>query len=106
AGSVAVAHETVQRARELDWRPETAVRTALRTLALGGDRAGALALFEEFESRLKSELDSEPDAETRALAERVRVERTWRLPKAVREAAARVSGSRRAPLVGRALELE
>ena len=106
AGNVAAAYDTVQRARELDWRPETAVRCALRTLALAGDRAGALALFKAFASRLKRDLGAEPDAETRALAERVRLERTWRLPKAVRDAAARKSGSRRAPLVGRALELE
>src|SRR5438046_7142352 len=106
AGNVAAAHDAVQRAREFDWRPETAVRSALRTLALAGDRGGALALFEEFASRLKRELGAEPDAETRALAERGRLERTWRLPKAVRDAAARTSGSRRAPLVGRALELE
>jgi len=106
AGNVAAAHDTVQRARELDWRPETAVRSALRTLALAGDRAGALALFKAFASRLKRDLGAEPDAETRALAERVRLEKTWRLPKAVRDADARRSGSRRAPLVGRALELE
>ena len=105
-GDVAAAHDAVQRARELDWRPETAVRSALRTLALAGDRAGALALFKEFASRLSRELGAEPDAETRALAERVRLERTWRLPKAVRDADARRSGSRRTPLVGRARELE
>ncbi len=105
AGDVAAAHDTVRRARELDWRPETAVRTALRTLALAGDRAGALALYDEFVARLKRELGAAPDAETSALAERVRLERSWRLPKAVREAG-RASGSRRAPLVGRALELE
>jgi len=46
AGDVAAAHDTVRRSRELDWRPETAVRTALRTLALAGDRAGALALYD------------------------------------------------------------
>jgi len=105
AGNVAAAYDTVQRARELDWRPETAVRCALRTLALAGDRAGALALFKAFASRLKRELGAEPDAETRALAERVRLERAWRLPKAGRDADARASASRRAPLVGRALEL-
>src|SRR5207249_4747857 len=71
AGKVAAAHDTVQRARKLDWRPETALRTALRTLALAGDRAGALALFEEFVSRLSRELGAEPDGETYALAERV-----------------------------------
>src|SRR3989454_632099 len=103
AGNVAAAYDTVQRARELDWRPETAVRCALRTLALAGDRAGALALFKAFASRLKRDLGAEPDAETRALAERVRLERAWRLPKAGRHADARGSASRRAPLVGRAL---
>src|SRR6185437_13831164 len=106
AGDVASAHEMAQRARELDWRPETAVRSALRALALAGDRAGALALFKAFASRLKRDLDAEPDAETRALAERVRLEKTWRLPQAVGDADARRSGSRRAPLVGRARELE
>ncbi|PYP44181.1 MAG: hypothetical protein DMD42_08445, partial [Gemmatimonadetes bacterium] len=80
AGDVAAAHDTVRRARELDWRPETAVRTALRTLALAGDRAGALALYDEFVARLKRELGAAPDAETSALAERVRLERSWRLP--------------------------
>src|SRR2546429_5357244 len=105
AGNVAAAYDTVQRARELDWRPETAVRSALRTLALAGDRAGALALCKAFASRLKRDLGAEPDAETRALAERVRLERAWRLPKAGRDADARGSASRRAPLVGRALEL-
>src|SRR6266851_4728302 len=84
AGNVAAAYDTVQRARELDWRPETAVRCALRTLALAGDRAGALALFKAFASRLTRDLGAEPDAETRALAERVRLERAWRLPKAGR----------------------
>src|SRR5439155_1117964 len=73
AGNVAAAYDTVQRARELDWRPETAVRCALRTLALAGDRAGALALFKAFASRLKRDLGAEPDAETRALAEWVRL---------------------------------
>src|SRR5207244_2347833 len=91
AGNVAAAYDTVQRARELDWRPETAVRCALRTLALAGDRAGALALFKAFASRLKRDLGAEPDAETRALAERVRLERAWRLPKARRDAGARAA---------------
>src|SRR5882762_8229331 len=83
AGDVASAHEMVQRARELDWRPETAVRTALRALVLAGDRAGALALFKAFASRLKRDLGAEPDTETGALAERVRLEKIWRLPQAV-----------------------
>ncbi len=106
SGDVATANDTAQRARQLDWRPETAVRTAMRGLALAGDRAGALALFEDFTAKLRDELGAEPDAETRGLAARVRQERTWRLPETVRQAGARESGSRRAPLVGRSLELE
>jgi len=104
-GNLTAANDMVRRARGLDWRPETAVRVGLRGLALAGDRAGALALFEEFTARLRRELGAEPDAETRALAERVRQERAWRLPGQVRQAAARGSGPQRGPLVGRAAEL-
>jgi len=95
-GNLTAANDMVRRARGLDWRPETAVRVGLRGLALAGDRAGALALFEEFTARLRRELGAEPDAETRALAERVRQERAWRLPEQVRQAAARGSGPQRA----------
>src|SRR5207247_2281004 len=105
AGQVGGSHASGRAARGRGWRRETAVRCALRTLALAGDRAGGLALFKAFASRLKRDLGAEPDAETRALTERVRLERAWRLPKAGRNADARGSASRRAPLVGRALEL-
>lgn len=100
-GSLEAANDMVTQARKLDWRPETAVRAAMRGLALAGDRAGALALFDEFCTRLKVELDAEPDVETRALASRVRQERTWRLPKVNVGASTR----HRAPLVGRAADL-
>src|SRR5207249_5351181 len=105
ARQVGAAADPAAGARKTRLAAGTALRTALRTLALAGDRAGALALFEEFVSRLSRELGAEPDGETYALAERVRLERTWRLPRAVHEAERR-SGSRRAPLVGRAVELE
>ena len=100
-GDVATAHVLMERARRLDWRREAGVRTAMRVLALGGDRAGALALYEDFVARLREELAAKPDPETDALAERVRQERAWRLPKDVQPA----SPSRK-PLVGRAAELE
>jgi len=104
-GDLAAANAALRRAWELDWRPEVVVRTAMRGLALAGDRAGALALFEEFAARLKKELDAEPDAEALALAERIRRERTWRLP-ATLAIGSRGPGSRHAPLVGRGPELE
>src|SRR5256712_3016095 len=97
AGKVAAAHDTVQRARKLDWRPDTPLRPTLRTLALAGDRAGALALFEEVGSRVQREVGAEPGGQTWPLVDRVRLERTWRLPQAVRDAGARRSGSRPAP---------
>ncbi len=106
SGDVAAAHVLMERARRLDWRREAAVRTAMRVLALGGDRAGALALYEGFIARLQDELAAKPDPETEALAERVRQERAWRLPKQLQPMRARDSGPQRAVLVGRAAELE
>ncbi|HEV2749683.1 MAG TPA: AAA family ATPase [Gemmatimonadales bacterium] len=103
-GSVAAAIDLISAARRLDWRRESAVRTAMRALALAGDRAGALALSDEFVARLKRELGAEPDAETRALAGRVRQEREWRLPEGAPQEPS--GGPQRVPLVGRAAELE
>ncbi len=100
-GDLAAANDTLRRARDLDWRPEVVVRPAMRGLALAGDRAGALALFEGFAARLKRELGVEPDADTRVLAERIRRERTWRVT-----AGSPGPGSRGGPLVGRGPELE
>ena len=47
----------------------------MRCRSLAGDRAGALALFERFQSRLAEEVGVEPSEETRSLMERVRRER-------------------------------
>src|SRR3989442_811550 len=85
------------------------VEDGARQVPLPGDRAGALECYETFAARLAEDVDTEPDTDTKALAERVRRERAWRLPvgagagrAGVGEAAAQ---SRRAPLVGRAREL-
>lgn len=102
-GSVVEALALIGEARRLDWRRESAVQMAMRALALAGDRAGALALHEEFVVRLERELGAEPDAETRALTERVRRERAWPLPAPVPDVA---PSPHRVPLVGRAAELE
>ncbi|HZI21873.1 MAG TPA: AAA family ATPase [Gemmatimonadales bacterium] len=100
AGSVAPAVELARRGLDLDWRSERAVQTTMRGLALLGDRAGALTACEVFAARLKRELGAEPDAETRALAERVRREKIWKVPRDTP-----VPVARAAPLVGRAPEL-
>jgi DNA-binding SARP family transcriptional activator len=101
-GDIGAAIDMVRRAHGLDWRSEAAVRTMLRALALAGDRAAAVALFEAFTARLKEELGAEPDGETRVLADRVRQERA---PRQVRPAGAAQAMPSRAPLVGRAAQL-
>ena len=98
------AAECGRRALRLGPASGAAVRAAMTALALAGDRAGALAVFDTFTDRLAAEVGTEPDAETRALAERVRSERSWKLPAA--EPVPRCGAeSRRAPLAGREHEL-
>src|SRR5437764_1201781 len=104
-GDVVGAEDAARRAEQLDEHSDVAVRTRLRALALTGDRGQALAAFTAFAGRLKRDLGAEPDAETRALADRIRQGRGWRLPETVR-AAPTGPESRRAPLVGRSGELE
>ncbi len=106
-GAVGPAGEVAERALALAPTADAAFRAVLRCLALAGDRAAALRRFEEFTARLASEVGTEPDAETKALAERVRRQRTWRLPAPDPAASpgARAAQERRAPLVGRSAEL-
>ena len=54
------------------WTDERVLRRALTMLDRIGDRAGAISLFDSFASRLKSELATEPSAETTALVARLR----------------------------------
>jgi serine/threonine-protein kinase len=51
---------------------EGAVRRAMRLLAARGDRAGALAAYEQFAAALRAELAAEPSAETEQLAHSLR----------------------------------
>jgi len=106
-GDLPGAHEMAQRALVLDPTSDVAVRAVMRCRALAGDRAGALECYETFAARLAGEVDTEPDTDTKALAERVRRERAWRLPAVAAGAGAgeAAAESRRAPLVGRASEL-
>jgi DNA-binding SARP family transcriptional activator len=74
-GKVEEASGFAERALNLEPRSELALRSVLRCRSLEGDRAGALALFERFQSRLLEESGVEPTEETRVLVERVRRER-------------------------------
>lgn len=102
AGDLAAATEAAERASGLDPLSNAAARLRMRCAALSGERARALETFERFRDHLAAELGIEPEPETLRLADRIRLERTWKLPEAVREAEA----GRRPPLVGRERELE
>lgn len=69
------AHEAVQLLRRAvtinPWR-ETAQRTLLRALAAVGDHAGLTLAYREFRLALRREMNSEPNAETSALYNRLR----------------------------------
>ena len=54
------------------WTDERVLRRALIMLERIGDRAGAISLFDGFARRLRSELETEPSAETAALVARLR----------------------------------
>ena len=90
------------RALTIEPTSEPALRAALRCLALAGDRAGALDLFDRFEARL-AEVGIAPGVETRAMVERVRRER-GRQPDGPAESADDHAVAR-PPLAGRAEEL-
>ncbi|HWN18074.1 MAG TPA: AAA family ATPase [Gemmatimonadales bacterium] len=77
-GKVEEAGGFAVRALGLQPMSESALRCAVRCRSLAGDRAGALALFEEFQSRLAAEIGVEPSEETRSLMQRVRRERAPR----------------------------
>ncbi len=102
-GRLDAAVVAAERALKLEPASDLAVRTAMRSLALAGDRTGALAQYEKYVSRVREMLGTSPDEATAALAERVRGERAWRLPARVMHP--EEPESRRAPLVGREAEL-
>jgi len=106
AGALAEATRAAQAALERGSTPSNvALRTLMRCLALAEDPAGALKLYEDCAARLRAELGAEPDTETKALAERIRQGRTWRVREGARDGEVGSAESRRPPLVGRAREL-
>lgn len=61
-----------RRAVRYSWSDERTLRRALTLIVRGGDRAGALRLYDEFARRLKADLDAVPSDETIALVNRIR----------------------------------
>ena len=99
-GRTSEAAAVARRAIAIDPRSGPAVRASMRALALAGERAAALEVFDRHARLLESELQSSPDAETSALALRVRRERLTRP-----EPVAGDPPSDRLPLAGREAEL-
>jgi serine/threonine-protein kinase len=72
AGDIAGAAETLRRAADLRPEDEATLRRLMQLLDRAGDRPSALRAYEQFASRLRSELEVEPSAETEALARELR----------------------------------
>ena len=102
SGDGQAAQQAAVQALALDPFSDAAARLAMLAAAIGGERAGALAIYDEYAGRLSEALGIEPDPETEALADRIRNERQWRLPASDHGAD---HWARRIPLAGRETEL-
>jgi len=105
-GELSEAATIARRAIALDAASSVAVEVAMRSLAIAGDRAGALSVYESYTERLSQDLGITPDEDLQALAGRIRRERAWRIPDVLAEGHLPGAESRRVPLVGREGELE
>jgi DNA-binding SARP family transcriptional activator len=103
AGDLLGADDPLRRALHLDPESQRAVRTLMRRLALAGDRSAALGLYDQVAKRAQQS-GTTIEAETRALAERLRRTRERKLPPAAYAAEQGVAW-RRVPLFGREREL-
>src|SRR5206468_280548 len=68
--------EWARRAAQLAPQEEGPLRRLVTLLDRLGDRAGAVAAYEEFAKRLGADLETEPAAETKALLSAVRARET------------------------------
>ncbi len=75
-GDLVAAIEWARRAVQLGPHGEEPLRRLLTLLDRAGDRAGAVAAYDEFAKRLGAELEAEPAAETKALLAAVRARET------------------------------
>ena len=101
-GQAEAAARLAERAWQLDFASETAAAFVMRGLALAGNRTAALERYDTFALRLRTEVGTEPGAELKTLAQRLREDRLHQ-PAPPRKAGER--DSRSAPLVGRQREL-
>jgi len=99
-GDPAAAARAALKAVGFDPTSELAARTAMRALALAGDRAAALRVAEALARALRDALDVAPSPETARLVERIREARVGR-----RVLAAPQAARPRPPLLGRTAEL-
>lgn len=72
--NLTLATRWARKAARLTPSDERSIRKVMKLLDRAGDRAGALQVFEDFSRTLRTELDVEPDSETRALAIELRRE--------------------------------
>jgi hypothetical protein len=102
-GDTLGAADAAGRALALDPRSDAAVRAGMRASAVTGERTAALELFEDFRERLANELGVEPQPDTVRLADRIRLQRRWRLPEDLVDEERK---ARRWPLAGRETALQ
>ncbi|HMA40539.1 MAG TPA: AAA family ATPase [Gemmatimonadales bacterium] len=103
-GDLEAALSAARRAVAMASDAEAAVAMLMRALALAGNPAAALREYEEFATRLRTELGTRPSAACTALAERIRTTPGTGGARDRRSGA--TANPRRAPLVGRAEQLE
>jgi DNA-binding SARP family transcriptional activator/TolB-like protein len=72
SGDLATSIEWARRAALLEPFDESIVRRLMTILEKSADRAGALRTYEEFAAHLRSELETEPSAETTTVMESIR----------------------------------
>src|SRR5437867_2893731 len=99
-GDTAAATRAALGAGALEATSEPAARTAMRALALAGDRAAAVRVAENLARALRDALDAAPSPEMARLVERIREARVGR-----RILAAPPAARPRPPLLGRSAEL-
>jgi DNA-binding SARP family transcriptional activator len=100
-GDLTLASDWSTRALELEPGADAAIQAAIKSLALMGNRSGALSTFATFQSHLH-ELGTAPQPDSIALVERIREGRQWRRRLPSSETAPE---TRRPPLVGRQAHL-
>jgi serine/threonine-protein kinase len=75
ANNATLATKYAKQVTRLDKTNERLLRRALQMLDRLGDRAGALAVYDEFTRRLRKDLDTDPSPETVRMAEALRAGR-------------------------------